>query len=312
MGDVLITLQQVTILFIEIGVGYYVMKRGRITAAALGPLTYLVCNVALPCAIVYPIIHLENNDALWSAIGAGVTIIAVCTAVQILVSCFLFRKESATVRPVYQMATVYGNSAFIGIPLVTAILGTDSVIYATLMVIVDTVCLFTQASLSMAGAAPTPKFIVKKIFGLATVSLIIGVVILVTGFQVPDIAMTVMFDIKGLMTPLAMIIVGAQLAQKDFAKIFSLPKRYLVSLMKLVVWPAIIAACLLPFRAVFPAIAIVTILICKATPQAAVLGVLAQDNGLDGDEAAAVVGLTTILSVVTLPIMASVFQALFI
>lgn len=312
MENLLISLQQVAILVIEIGVGYVAARRGKIPASALGVLTYLCCSVALPCAIIYPIVHLDNSPALWASLGSGLAVIAVFTLVQIGVCLLLFRGEDARRRPVYQMATVYGNSAFMGIPLVTAIVGTDGVIYATLMVIFDTVFLFTHASLAMSGERPSAAFIAKKVFGLATISTLIGIALLLSGIQLPEMAMTCMSDLKGMMTPVAMLIVGGQLAQQDFKKIFIKPKRHIVSIIKLAVWPLALMACLMPFAGALSSVAIISIVVCKATPQSAVLGVLAQQNDLDGEEAAAVMGLTTILSVVTLPIMASLAQAFFL
>ena len=311
MANVVITLKQVLILVIEIGVGYYFAKKGKIPASALSVLTFICCTIALPCAIIYPVINLDNSPEVWRNLSTGILIILCCAVVQILVCLLLFRKAEDKTRAVYQMATVYGNSAFMGIPLVSAILGSEAVIYATLMVIFDTVFLFAHASMAMSGKKPTPKFILSKIFGLATVSLLIGLAILVSGIKLPDVVTTCMVDLKGMMTPVAMLIIGTQLAQQDFKSIFKNPTYYTVSGIKLIVWPLIFIACLLPFKGVFPMLAIVAIIICKATPQAAVLGVLADANGLDGKAAASVVGLTTIISVVTLPIIAGIAQMLF-
>lgn len=311
MINVIITLKQVLILVIEIGVGYYFAKKGKIPSSSLGVLTFLCTTIALPCAIIYPVINLNNSPEVWKSLSTGVVIILACAVVQILVSMLLFRKSESKKKSVYQMATVYGNSAFMGIPLVTAILGSKAVIYATLMVIFDTVFLFAHASMAMSGQKPTLKFILRKVFGLATISLIIGLVILVSNVKLPAVITTCMVDLKGMMTPVAMLIVGAQLAQQDFKSIFKVPTHYVVSSIKLVIWPVLIMACLLPFKVSVPALAIVSIIICKATPQAAVLGVLADSNGLDGKTAAAVVGLTTILSIVTLPIICGIARAIF-
>lgn len=312
MSNVMITLQQVLILVIEIGVGYIAAKKGKIPASALGVMTYMCCTIALPCAIITPIINLDNSPEMWKNLSTGIVIILVCAIAQILVCLFLFRKAEDKKKAVYQMATVYGNSAFMGIPLVTAILGSDAVIYATLMVIFDTVFLFAHASMAMSGSKPTVGFIMKKVFGLATISLIIGLVILVTGIKLPMIATTCMNDLRGMMTPVAMLVVGTQLAQQDFKEIFKIPAHYKVAAIKLVIWPLIIIACMLPFKSMIPAVAAVAIIICKGTPQAAVLGVLANNNGLDGEAAAGVVGLNTIVSIITLPIIAGIAQILFI
>ena len=52
-------------------------------------------------------------------------------------------------------------------------------------------------------------------------------------------------------------------------------------------------------------------MICKGTPQAAILGVLAKQHGLDGEKAAGLLGLTTVLSVVTLPVITGVTLVVF-
>lgn len=311
MSNAWITLQQVLILVIEIGIGYLAAKRGKITASALGVMTYMCCNIALPCAIINAIINLDNSPEVWKSLSTGVAVILACTLAQILVCLFLFRKAEKPKRAVYQMATVYGNSAYMGIPLVTAILGGEALIYVTLMVIFDTVFLFSHASMAMSGSKPTVGFVIKKIFGLATVSLIIGLVILVTGIKLPAIAITCMNDMRGMLTPVAMLVVGSQLAQQDIRKIFQVPAYYGVAAWKLVVWPLVISVCLLPFKGMMPAMAIVSIVICKATSQPAVLGVMASDNGLDGEAAAGIVGLNTILSILTLPVIVGIAQALF-
>lgn len=311
MSNVLITLQQVLILIIEIGVGYYFAKKGKIPASALGVLMFLCTTIALPCAIIYPVINLENTPEVWKNLSFGLLIILVVALIQVAVSVFLFRNAPEDKRATYQIATVYGNSAFMGIPLVSAILGGDAVIYATLMVIFDTVFLFAHCAIRMSGERPTLNFIVKKIFGLATISLLIGIAILISGIQLPMIVTTVLVDLKGMMTPVAMLIVGTQLAQQDFKEIFNKPTHYVVAVIKLLVWPLVILFALSAFKSVLPSMAVIAILICKGTPQAAVLGVLAGNYNQDGKAAASVVGLTTILSIITLPIVAALAQMMF-
>lgn len=311
MDKVLITVQQVVILVLEIGLGYYLGKKGKIPASALKIMTYLCLGVALPCAIILPVSALSNSLEVWRVISTGFLVILASTGLSIICCFFFFRGADAKTRPVYQMATVYGNSAFMGIPLVSAVLGKEAIIYATLMVIVETVAIFTHASLGMTGKKPSMKFILSKVFGLATICLFIGMFFCFSGIPIPSIVKTCMVNFAAMLTPLAMLIVGVQLAQQNLADIFKHKEYYLVAVIKVIFWPAVLIACLMPLRSVVAPVIATAIAICKGTPQAAVLGVLAEGNGLNGKAGAGVVGLTTLMSAFTLPIVAAVCGLVF-
>ena len=307
----MVTLQQIVILVLEISVGYGAAKRGKIPQSAVGVLNFLCCNIALPCAIIYPIIHLENSPAVWIDLSKSLVVIIILTALQVAFSQLLFRRTTPGSREVLRMGTFSTNTAFMGIPLMTAIMGNDGVIYATLMVIIDTVVLFTYSSMAVPGKKLSVTDVIRKIFGVATVSMIIGLVILFSGIEMPGILITCMNDFRGMMTPLAMVIVGCQLAKQDFKKIFQVPRYYEVAVIKLLAVPAALAVLLKMIPTGIPGIAAAAIVICKATPQAAVLGVIAGNNGLDDECASAIVGVTTILSVITLPLVAAAAVMIF-
>ena len=150
MDSLLITVGQVLILALEIGTGYVLAKRGKISADAVGILNYLCSNLALPCAIFLSAAGLELTADSWGEVRLGVALIIASAAVQIGVSTRLFRKERFEERVVYQLGTVYGNSAFMGIPIATAVIGDEAVLYVVLLMIIDTVCLFIHSSLAAA------------------------------------------------------------------------------------------------------------------------------------------------------------------
>lgn len=312
VSQIFISLQQVLILVFEIGVGFVLTRLDMVKPDAMGFLSFLVVNVGLPCAIISSIAGLGASQGLWASLAGALALIVGATMVQALVATALFRMQSPERAAVYRLASVYGNSAFMGIPLVSALIGSEYVIFATLMVIVDSVALFVHAPLAMSGRTPTPGFIVSRIFGQVTVAMLIGLVLLALDIEMPLVVQTCIADFSGLVTPLAMIIVGCQLAQQRLSCVFAERRRYVVAALKLVIWPMVLvsACCFTPLSGLTSSAAIAAILICKATPQAAVLGVLAQQYHADGEEAASVVGLCTMLSAITLPVVASVVSAL--
>lgn len=311
MNSLLITMTQVSILAVEIGIGYAFAKKGKLPQSVLQVLTFLCANVALPCSIFLAVASLENSPQIWQSLLMEAAIIIPCAIAQIAVCFLLFRKTGARQRPVYQIATVYGNSAFMGIPIVTALIGTEAVIFVTMPVVFDTIFLFTHASLALSNEKITLNALIKKIFTPVTISLLLGAIVCVTGIQLPSLLQVSITDFRGMLTPLAMMIIGMQLAQQNLSAIFKRREFYGVAVIKLLLWPIAIMLCLLPFREWVPAAMITTVVICKATPQPAVLGAVAAGNGLDGEAAAGVVGLNTILSAFSLPVIAGICTLLY-
>jgi hypothetical protein len=311
MNSLSITVTQVSILAAEIGIGYVLAKKGKIPQTALQVLTFLCANIALPCSIFLAVSSLENSPVIWRSLLLESAIIIPCSIVQIAVCFLLFRKSGNKQKPVYQIATVYGNSAFMGIPIVTALIGSEAVIFVTMLVIFDTIFLFTHASLALSDEKFSFGALLKKIFTPVTIALLLGAIICITGIQLPPLIQVSITDFRGMLTPLAMIIIGMQLAGQNLSAIFKRWEFYGVAVIKLLLWPIVIMFSLLPFRQGIPIVIITTIVICKATPQPAILGAVAAANGLDGEAAAGVVGLNTILSAITLPVIAGICTLLY-
>jgi predicted permease len=103
-------------------------------------------------------------------------------------------------------------------------------------------------------------------------------------------------------TPLAMIVIGSQIAQSDIKKAFSTASLYAACFAKLVLFPLAAAMALSPFglpRAIYA----VTVILC-ATPMAAQTSILAERYGRDSETAAQAVSMSTLLSLATLPFFA--------
>ena len=109
-------------------------------------------------------------------------------------------------------------------------------------------------------------------------------------------------------TPLAMVVIGGQMAGADLGMVFRDKKLYLASATKLLAAPLLAAAVLLPFRldwTVFTAMVILT-----GCPTAGICSLFAQSMGKDTAMAARQVTLSTLLCIATLPPVAVLAQTL--
>ena len=135
-------------------------------------------------------------------------------------------------------------------------------------------------------------------------SLLAGVVIYFCRVPVPQFFRSPMAAIAGMNAPLAMIVLGVYLAQTDLKAIFTRPRLYALSAVRLVVIPLLTIACLLLLPAGWKKIGAVLVIV-NAAPIGSNIAVYAQRLGLDSAYAVQMVCLSTLLSLVTLPVMLS-------
>lgn len=302
--QVFIVFCQVLALFLMIGIGFLLGRAKKIKPASQPDITYMMTRVALPCAIIKSMTALDATPEFLRSIGYATLLITGITLISAVVSLLMFRSYAQEQRSVLQMGTVYSNSAFMGIALVQAVLGDSAVIYATLIMIVETIMMLVHCEMTMSqGGRPDFK---KAIANPGVIGFIIGLILMLGRIPLPGPIASTVNNMGNMNTPLAMILVGLQIAKVDLKTVFNQSKLYIIAAIKLVVMPLILLVALRPFG--LSTVAFCAIVICKGTTQPAVLSVYAADHKQDAVLGAQIVALTTILQVVTLPLIAALTQ----
>ena len=139
-------------------------------------------------------------------------------------------------------------------------------------------------------------------------SLVVGLLLYFTGWRFPGPVDSAVAYLGSLNTPLAMVVIGGQMAQSDLVKVFSTRKLYLVSAVKLAGLPLVTAGLLLPFR-LDPTVYVAAVILA-ACPTAGATSLFAQSMGKDAALGAQQVTLSTLLCMATLPVMAMLAQLL--
>jgi hypothetical protein len=109
-------------------------------------------------------------------------------------------------------------------------------------------------------------------------------------------------------TPLAMTIIGAQLSRADILRTFRDPKLYKAAALKQIGMPLLTAAVLYPLH-LDPTFYIAAVILAGA-PVAGFTSIFAERYDRDVGRAAQLVSLSTLLSVLTLPAVAVLAEAL--
>lgn len=202
--------------------------------------------------------------------------------------------------PVEKTAVVYSNCAFIGIPLINGILGSEGVFYMTAYTTVFNILFWTHGVWLMDGGGKL-KDVFKNLITPAIIAVMIGMLFFVFQLRLPTVLSEPVKAIANMNTPLAMIIAGANLAQGNIFKSLKNLRLYFISLLKLIIFPiagiAILYIIHLDFKVAF------TIFIAIACPAGATTIMFAERYDKNVHYATEIFMITTVLSQVTIPLL---------
>ena len=295
---------QVVIIFILLGLGFGVTKAGMVKDSGLKQITDILLYVVTPCLLINSY-QKEFSKELVSGLLIAGGFSLIIHLVAILISHLVFKKEETKKYRVSIFASVYSNCGYMAIPLLSAALGSDGVFYGSAYLAVFTALYWTHGICVYRGDKKELS-INKIIKNPGIIGVTVALIFFVTGIKLPYVISESLGYISGLNTPLAMIVMGSYLAKTDFKKALSSVSVYLVCLLRLVVIPVICVfiARLLPMP---QAVASAT-LITAACPTAAVSTLLAGKYNLDAGYSAETVAVSTILSVLTIPLVIMLYQ----
>lgn len=305
LSNILLVASQVGTLFLMMGVGFVLTRLGKLTKDGLSQLTFLLMNIVSPCIIV-DTLQTERTPELVSAMGLGAVIMCVTYLIWILLSNLAFRRQPADARAVLRFGMVYSNTGFMGLPLIQAVLGSRGLIFATTPYVVFGVFSWSHGVALMGGRENISgkKLLINPgILGCAA-----GLLLFFLNFRLPSLVGSAVHYLGSMNTPLAMVVIGSQMAGADLKAALRSTRLYLAGAMRLLLFPAILALLLLPLK--LDPVMYAAYVILGATPTAGVTAIFAQRFQRDTATAAQLVTLTTLLSILTLPCFAALAQIL--
>lgn len=290
---------QVSTLFLLMAVGFVLAKLGKINDMGRSQMSSILLYIVSPCLVITAF-QVERTPELLREVGAGAAVSIGCYVVYILVSQFCFPRQEQDVRDSLRYAMVYGNIGFMGVPLVQAILGADAMIYGVLFLGAFNLATWTHGVLLMGGKKSLS--LRRILINPGILGLVLGIGLFLLNLRLPAPVASAVTSLSGLNTPLAMVVIGSQLATVHLPSVFGQARLYLLSLCRLVLLPALTAVALLPLQ-LSPGLYCASVLL-SATPVAGNTSIFAQRFGRDTSTAVQAITLSTLLSIITLPLFA--------
>ena len=197
------------------------------------------------------------------------------------------------------------NSGFMGFPIALMIFGQEGLYYMVICNMVLTFYLYSLAFIQIGSrdkGKRSFKEIVKPMMNLCMLSAILGAFLLFTGIKIPAPLFEVMELLGDATIPLSMILVGMLFGESDLKSTIKDKRLLKVTFLAMVVWPAVVFAIMffVPAAPMPKAMFVFSV----AFPSAAVVPALAQRQGMNAKLAAQGVTFTTLVSMITIPVMA--------
>lgn len=252
-------------------------------------------------------------------IVAGLTVLA--HLLMILIVWLVFRKKEDSRYRVVQFASVFGNCGFMGLPFLQSLFpdSPETLIYGAVLVAVFNFMSWTVGVALLTGDRQHVK-LSRALLNPATIALVVCLPLFLllkqplsklvsagTYAQILTDKLLFSFDLLGnAVTPLSMIVLGIRLSEMKRREIFADGTVYITAAFKLIVMPLSVIALLLPL----PLTSLVksTLFFGLAMPSATSTVLFSEQFGGNAHSASATVLLTTILSVVTIPLLFLLFR----
>ncbi|MBQ0064781.1 MAG: AEC family transporter [Firmicutes bacterium] len=285
-------------MFLEMLVGYILCARKIIDVKDKAVVSKMVINVLLPCSIITAF-DLETSAEMFEKMK---TVLLISMAIQILcviISHFCYNSCSREKKPIYQYGTVCSNAGLLGNAVIEHIYGSEGLLYGQFYLIPLRIVMWT-IGISYFGEKSDLKSTIKKIFTHpCIVAIEIGLIQMIIGFSYPSFLNTTLISLGRCSTPMIMLFLGMVLAQTGFSKLIT-KDTVIYSIIRLLIIPAmVLLGCKL--LQVDPFLTGISVALA-AMPAGSTTAILAQQYNGDIEFASNCVVLSTLLSIVILPL----------
>lgn len=298
-------------LFAVVVVGYAAGKLDYMGGTFDKRLSKLVIDITCPALILSSAMggDLPDRRYILPLLGISIFTYLVLTGLAVLLSRFVARRKED--EGIVGFAMIFGNVGFMGYPVVASIYGHQAVFYAAVLNVVNTFTVFTIGTMMVTGGegATQERFNKKVLYSTPMLSAYLSMLIVALGIDnIPEFVSQPLTMIGNITVPAALLIIGSSMSHLPLRALLGNATVYTTTLLRLVVLPiGMFFLCrALGFDAFSTSINTVVI----AMPVATYGTILCLRYGRDTTLMAEVTFITTLLSMVTIPLLVSFIQSL--
>ena len=268
-------------------------------------LVRLLMDVAMPMMVLNAFNKPTTAEEIRSSLWVMAIALAGC-AVTGLIGRVLWRRQPENRRKVLMYASMFSNAGNAGLPIVSLVFGPTGVFYASMYLIPPRILQWT-VGLGLFMKPEKGGWVKNVLLNPMVIMIYIGAVLMATGWQIPGVFGKAIENLGSMTGPLSMILIGATLSRMNPRML--LDRTVLgASFLRLIAYPALFIALLKPLGA--DALTLSVSVILLAMPIASNTAAMAERYGGDYVFASACVSVSTLLSVVTVPLVTWLIQVI--
>ncbi len=308
--EINIVITQIAILAVVVIIGAIAAKFKVFTSDSKDVLSKVIFNISLPLMLFTNFFRLEATPRL---IANSLTVLAIAGFVIffLLLTGWLatrvFRLKGAEAA-VFKTHSMFGNTIFLGFPLITALYGFEGLLYASMFQLISSILMWTVGVIVLShGNGISWKKSLLRVVNPNTIATLVGLTFFLLSIKIPDIILRPMTELGSANTWLSMLYIGAMLVFSNVGGMLKRKSLYIISLNRLVIAPAILISIFYLLGSVAglaPDKLVTSVIILEASmPCMATVVIMAKEFGSDDALAVGNVFVSTIFSILTLPLV---------
>ncbi len=298
LKNTLEVLNQVIVLFILMGAGFAAGKFRWIDSSGAKQLSTLLFKVVTSCVIINAFLRVEFSVSKLSQMGIAFACCIVSSAVGAIISRLVFRRKNDPNISILRFGTTFSNCGFMSLPLADMILGSEGVFVVSVFVAAFHMLIWTYG-VSLFGGK---NMDLKKVFlNPGTIGVLIGLPLFLLKIKLPSVISMPLSSLAALNTPVAMIIIGFYLSNIKLKRNDDEGSILLSSAIRLIICPIFMFGLLYTVGIRGQLLTACMIPVCA--PCAGNTSIMAVVFEKDGVFASRLVGICTLFSIITMPLL---------
>lgn len=299
-------MQQITELFLMIFMGYVIVKARLLKGEDSKVISKIVLYLIIPCVII----NAFQVDYTSEKVQGLLLAFAASVMLQVLLLIIVWGAGRMGLNEVEKASVYYSNAGNLIMPIVTFVLGQEWVLYGCVFMSVQIVFVWSHGKWVLSRQS---KIDWKKILlNINMVAVFAGVFLFFTKIRLPQILNQTFGSVGSMIGPASMMVTGMLIAEMSLKDIFTNGRVYFITFLRLIAVPAV-ALLLLKVSGLVNGSPdgkklLLIVFLAVITPSASTITQMCQVYGNDFQYASAINVMTTLFSIVTMPLMVLLFQ----
>ena len=303
---------QILIMFLLMAVGAIVAKLKYFSTGTIKEVNNFLIVFVISCAVINAF-QMEYNARYVKNLGIILVLSVVAHLIGIAIATFIFKKKDLKSK-LSIFGSVYSNSSFMALPLLSSVFGTEGIFYGAAYIGVFNIFIWSHG-VDLIDPNKIKGYkdnFIKIIKNPVVFSVFVGIFLYVTNIRFHQPVNDVLGYIASLNTPLAMILLGVFITKCNLLDAFKSGRIYLISFLRLLLIPVILLFIVkgITLFVDLDKTLVLALLISVGCPTAGTMAMMSERFDIDTGFAVKSITVCTILSIVTIPFLMIIAQKL--